>query len=81
MKHQFDYYASEMAHAEEFVPETTCFRKQWENFGQAPAHISIWDTGMSWELLSYIGRSSAYTPPEFVSLRDLQILHSYYSCP
>lgn len=81
MKHQFDYYACEMAHAEEFVPETTCFRKQWENFGQAPAHISIWDTGMSWELLSYIGRSSAYTPPEFVSLRDLQILHSYYSCP
>lgn len=65
MKHQFDYYASELAHPEDFVPESTCFRKQWDGFGQAPGTISIWDTGMSWELLSYIGRSSVYHPPEF----------------
>lgn len=69
MKHQFDYYASEFVHPEDFVPETTCFRKQWDGFGQAPGTISIWDTGMSWELLSYIGRSSVYHPPEFVRLK------------
>lgn len=66
-QHQFNYYASELQHAEEFVPDKTYFRKQWADFVQAPETITIWDTGMSWEILSFIGRASVYHPPEFVS--------------
>lgn len=66
IKQQFDYYQAELQAADSYEPEQTYFKKQWESFGQAPSDITIWDTGMSWELLSFIGRSSVYHPPEFV---------------
>lgn len=65
-KHQFEYYSSELQIAENYQPEQTYFKKQWEGFEQAPSDITIWDTGVNWELLSFIGRSSVYHPPEFV---------------
>lgn len=67
-QHQFDIFAAELQVAESYEPESSFyFQKQWDGFRQAPKDITIWDTGMSWELLSFIGRSSVYYPPEFVS--------------
>jgi hypothetical protein len=67
-RQQFEYFAAEMAIAESFEPAESYFQKQWEGFVQAPTDITIWDTGVSWELLSFIGRSSVYHPPEFVRI-------------
>lgn len=66
-KKQFDFYNSELLSVESYVPEKSYFKKQWEGFMQAPKDLTIWDTGVSWDLLSYIGRSSVYHPAEFVS--------------
>lgn len=66
-KQQFDYYSSELQAVESYQPDKSYFRKQWEGFGQAPSDLTTWDTGVNWELLSYIGRNSVYHPPDFVS--------------
>lgn len=71
-KDQFDYFAAEMQIAESFVPEESYFQKQWEGFVQAPSDITIWDTGVSWDLLSFIGRSSVHYPANFVSCSFLR---------
>lgn len=63
---QFDYYNGELSKVEEYQPEKSYFKKQWEGFSQAPSDITIWDTGVSWDLLSYIGRNSVYHPSDFV---------------
>lgn len=66
-KQQFDYFAIELAAAETFEPESSYyFQKQWKDIEQAPKDLTIWDTGMSWELLGFIGRASVHYPPEFV---------------
>jgi probable 2-oxoglutarate dehydrogenase E1 component DHKTD1 len=66
IKNQFDYYNSELQLVEQYEPEKSYFKKQWEGFAQAPSDLTIWDTGIDWETLSYIGRSSVYYPPDFV---------------
>lgn len=66
VKSQFDYYSSELQSVEQYEPEKSYFKKQWEGFSQAPSDITTWDTGVGWELLSYIGRNSVYHPPDFV---------------
>lgn len=65
-KRQFDFYNSELQSVDTYQPEKSYFKKQWEGFVQAPSDLTIWDTGISWELLSYIGRNSVYHPPDFV---------------
>lgn len=73
MKNQYEYYNQELQLAEEYVPEKSYFMKQWNGFTQAPDRITIWDTGMSWELLSFIGRTSVYHPAEFVSISQMAV--------
>lgn len=70
-KQQFDYFAAEFAVAETFEPESSYyFEKQWKGIEQAPKDLTIWDTGMSWELLGFIGRASIHYPPEFVTRKS-----------
>lgn len=67
-RHQSDYFNSELHAIESYQPESSFyFQKQWQGFMQAPKDVTIWDTGMSWDLLHHIGRSSVYYPPDFVS--------------
>lgn len=66
-KKQFEYFNEELQSVDKYEPEKSYFRKQWEGFVQAPKDLTTWDTGISWDLLSYIGRSSVHHPPEFVS--------------
>ncbi|CRK91153.1 CLUMA_CG004838, isoform A [Clunio marinus] len=65
VKKQFDYYNSELQNVEQYQPEKSYFMKQWEGFVQAPNNLTVWDTGVDWSLLSYIGRQSVYYPKEF----------------
>jgi hypothetical protein len=65
-KQQFDYLNAELQIAEKFQPEKTYFMKQWSGYVQAPNELLTWDTGVNFELLSFIGKSSVYYPPDFV---------------
>jgi hypothetical protein len=67
VKKQFDYFAAELQAVETYKPEDTNYRKQWEHMKPAPNDITVWDTGLNWDLLSFIGRASVYYPPEFVN--------------
>lgn len=66
-KKQFDYYNDELQQVESYQPEKSYFNKQWSGFEQAPSELTIWDTGVGWDLLSYVGRRSVYVPENFVS--------------
>lgn len=68
LKKQFDFYNEELLSVDKYQPEKAYFEKQWDGFMQAPSEITIWDTGVTWDLLSYIGRNSVHHPPEFVSI-------------
>lgn len=70
-KQQFDVFDKEFQQVETFKPEKSYFDKQWEGFVQAPKELTIWDTGVAWNVLSYIGRNSVYHPPNFV--RNLEV--------
>lgn len=67
-KQQFDVFDKELQLVEKYQPEQSYFRKQWEGFTQASKDITVWDSGISWDVLSYIGRNSVYHPADFVSL-------------
>lgn len=64
---RFDFYNSELQAVETYQPEKSYFQRQWEGFVQAPSELTIWDTGLSWDVLGYIGKSSIYHPEKFVS--------------
>lgn len=65
-KKQFDYYNEELQSVDKYQPEKSYFNKQWAGFSQAPSDLTVWDTGVEWDLLSYIGRKSVYHPENFV---------------
>lgn len=71
-KKQFDYYNDELQNVDSYEPEKSYFNNQWKGFVQAPSELTIWDTGVSWDLLSYIGRKSVYHPEDFVIFFFLQ---------
>jgi 2-oxoglutarate dehydrogenase complex dehydrogenase (E1) component-like enzyme len=64
---RFDYYNSELQAVESYQPEKSYFSHQWDGFAQASGELTVWDTGMGWDVLGYIGRSSVYFPENFVS--------------
>lgn len=65
-KKQFEYFNNELLAAESYTPERSYYDKQWQGFVQASKDLTTWDTGVSWDLLSYVGRASVYHPANFV---------------
>lgn len=65
-KEQFDYFNQELQSAESYTPEKSYFDNQWKGFVQAPKDLTTWDTGMTWDILSYLGNASVYHPTDFV---------------
>lgn len=70
IKAQFEYFNEELMSVDKYEPEKSYFKKQWKGFVQASKDLTTWDTGVSWDLLSYIGRNSVYSPTEFVSFNN-----------
>lgn len=64
-QNQMDYYNHELTNVESYLPEKSYFNKQWTGFVQAPTDITYWDTGLNYELLSYIGGNSVQFPKGF----------------
>lgn len=75
-KKQFDAFDKELQLVEQYQPEQSYFKKQWEGFVQASKDLTIWDTGLPWEILSYVGRNSVYHPADFVSI-PLKVLSNF----
>lgn len=72
-KKQFEFLNSELLAVESYEPEKSYFKKQWEGFVQAPRDNTIWDTGVNFELLSFIGKNSVYYPSDFVGIFIVEI--------
>lgn len=66
---QFEYFNKELLAAESYTPEKSYFDKQWQGFVQAPKDLTTWDTGITWDLLSHVGKASVYHPANFVIAR------------
>ena len=47
--------------------------KQWSGLVQSPPHISVWETGISVDVLRYVGAKSVRLPEGFVSFHNLNI--------
>lgn len=73
-KKHFDYLNEELKTFESYVPEKTYFEKQWSGLEQAPNGLTIWDTGVSNEVIWHVAKASIYTPPDFVSSFDFPYL-------
>lgn len=63
------YFKSELANVERYQPERYYYQKKWSNVKQATPEISVWDTGVDYSLLHFIGKQSVHIPEEFVSNR------------
>jgi probable 2-oxoglutarate dehydrogenase E1 component DHKTD1 len=61
----FDYLNDELKNYEKYIPEKTYFKSQWDGFAQAPSSLTIWDTGISNELIWHVTAASIHHPPEF----------------
>jgi hypothetical protein len=68
----FEYLNSELQNYEKYIPEKTYFKQQWEGFEQAPSSLTIWDTGISNELIWHVTAASIHHPPEFVRFLSMR---------
>ncbi|XP_017781727.1 PREDICTED: probable 2-oxoglutarate dehydrogenase E1 component DHKTD1 homolog, mitochondrial [Nicrophorus vespilloides] len=63
-----DYNAwlnSHLKAVDNYEPEDPSFQKQWTGFSQAQHVVTTWDTGISEDLLQYIGTKSVTYPQHF----------------
>lgn len=67
-KKQFEVFDKELQSVESYQPEQSYFKRQWEGLSQSSKQLTIWDTGVDWEILRHVGENSVYHPPNFVSL-------------
>jgi 2-oxoglutarate dehydrogenase complex dehydrogenase (E1) component-like enzyme len=83
-----DYLTQELMNIESYQVEQSYFKDQWTGFQQAPNQITVWDTGLDYSLLQFIGQSSVHFPEDFVSIEKsssrplrLQVLCSLLEHP
>lgn len=60
---------------ENFKPEKSYFTKQWYGINQASHQVTSWDTGLSTEILRYIGMKSVQYPDNFNVHKHLKKIH------
>ncbi|XP_054725087.1 probable 2-oxoglutarate dehydrogenase E1 component DHKTD1 homolog, mitochondrial [Anastrepha obliqua] len=61
----WDHLDTELTLAESYKPKTNYFRKQWTHLTSATNKHTVWDTGLDYQLLNYIGHQSVYHPEDF----------------
>ncbi|XP_070576884.1 2-oxoadipate dehydrogenase complex component E1-like [Ptychodera flava] len=62
-----EYHADlnqQLSRVDQHVPTANHLEKQWSGFIQAPAHITMWDTGVDKDILKFVGGKSVDVPPE-----------------
>ncbi|XP_064622382.1 2-oxoadipate dehydrogenase complex component E1-like [Lineus longissimus] len=61
--------------SESHVPKADHLEKQWSGFSQAPDSISKWETGVSPDLLKYVGAKSVSVPEDFALHPNIHKTH------
>ncbi|XP_055630501.1 probable 2-oxoglutarate dehydrogenase E1 component DHKTD1 homolog, mitochondrial isoform X2 [Toxorhynchites rutilus septentrionalis] len=65
VKKHIDYLNHELQNVNEYQPEKSYFERQWNGILQAGSEITVWDTGVDYSLLNFIGRTSVKCPSDF----------------
>lgn len=64
----WNYLDAELKLSESYKPEANYFKKQWTGLTSATDQLTVWDTGLDYQLLNYIGHQSVQLPEDFVRL-------------
>lgn len=64
----FNWLNDELIKVDQYQPERYYFQNKWKHIQQATPTINVWDTGVDYDLLQFIGKQSVYIPNGFVSL-------------
>ncbi|XP_037921992.1 probable 2-oxoglutarate dehydrogenase E1 component DHKTD1 homolog, mitochondrial [Hermetia illucens] len=66
IKTQYNKFLNDELESTSTYTQKPCYyEKQWSGFVQAPNSITVWDTGLDYSLLAYIGNASVHYPPDF----------------
>uniref|UniRef100_W8AY39 Putative 2-oxoglutarate dehydrogenase E1 component DHKTD1, mitochondrial n=1 Tax=Ceratitis capitata TaxID=7213 RepID=W8AY39_CERCA len=61
----WNYLDAELKLSESYKPEANYFKKQWTGLTSATDQLTVWDTGLDYQLLNYIGHQSVQLPEDF----------------
>lgn len=61
-----EYLNCELTNVENYQPEPYYYQKKWKDIKQAAQAITVWDTGVDYSLLQFIGKQSVHIPEDFV---------------
>ncbi|VDD94531.1 unnamed protein product [Enterobius vermicularis] len=75
LKQQSDRLTNEFRAVNSALPEAKHLKGRWTGMIQAPHSLETWDTGVSRDLLRYIGAKSVTLPKNFVVNSHLQKMH------
>ncbi|XP_067617256.1 probable 2-oxoadipate dehydrogenase complex component E1 homolog isoform X2 [Eurosta solidaginis] len=61
----WNYLDSELAESKAYAPQASYLKKQWTGLINATDQLTTWDTGLDYQILSYIGHQSIKHPEDF----------------
>ncbi|XP_076267795.1 putative 2-oxoadipate dehydrogenase complex component E1 homolog [Rhynchophorus ferrugineus] len=61
----FDWLNEELKAADEWEAEDSYFKEQWQNISQPDEAITIWDTGIASDVMTFVGLKSVHYPSNF----------------
>ncbi|XP_059479567.1 probable 2-oxoglutarate dehydrogenase E1 component DHKTD1 homolog, mitochondrial [Neocloeon triangulifer] len=61
----YDWLNSQLKISDDYQPEATYLNGPWSTVSQADAAITTWDTGVSNDLLKFVGQKSVSLPEDF----------------
>ncbi|XP_040582261.1 probable 2-oxoadipate dehydrogenase complex component E1 homolog [Lepeophtheirus salmonis] len=70
-----DLFVSEFNNSDSYEPSKAVFVKEWSNLQEAPNEQTIWDTGVSHDVLKYIGAKSVSFEDDFTIHPHLEKHH------
>lgn len=61
----FDWLNEELVASENWKPKDVYFKAQWEGISQAADAVTVWDTGIDVDLMTFLGEKSVKYPENF----------------
>lgn len=77
VEEHIEYLNTELANVDRYQPEPYYYQKKWQSIKQASPAVTVWDTGVDYSLLHFIGKQSVHIPKDFVSHQLLHCLNAF----
>ncbi|CAG9764871.1 unnamed protein product [Ceutorhynchus assimilis] len=61
----FDWLNEELNKSEDWNPKDVYFKSQWQGISQPAAAVTVWDTGIDVDLMTFLGEKSVKYPENF----------------